>query len=49
MPRTIQDEEIKAMIEFYQTSGFGLDVAETTVTMLQELLKLREKVRKDAE
>lgn len=47
-PRDIQDEDIKEMIEFYQASGFGLDIADLTITMLQELLKLRKKVRADA-
>jgi hypothetical protein len=39
---------VKDMIKFYKTSGFGLGIAETTIAMLEELLKLRDKVRNDA-
>lgn len=46
--RTVQDHEIKDMIEFYKTSGMGRVIVSNTCAMLEELLKLRERVRKDA-
>jgi hypothetical protein len=46
--RTIQDEEIKDMIAFLQTSGTGRVIVSNLVAMLEELLLLRKKVRNDA-
>jgi hypothetical protein len=46
--RCIQDEEVKEMIEFLQTSSAGVVIVSNLTVMLEELLKLREKVRKDA-
>jgi collagenase-like PrtC family protease len=46
--RYIQDEEIEEMIEFLQTSSAGIVIVSNLTAMLDELLKLREKVRKDA-
>ena len=43
--RTIQDEEVKDMIEFLQTSGMGRVIMNNIVAMLEELLLLRKKVR----
>lgn len=43
----MQDEEIKDMLNFLKTSGSSNVVIKLCV-MLEELLKLREKVRKDA-
>lgn len=37
----IEDREVKDMIEFYKTSGFGLGIADATIAMLEELLRLR--------
>jgi hypothetical protein len=46
--RTIQDEEVRDMIAFYQTLDMGVVLKNNTIAMLEELLKLREKVRNDA-
>lgn len=46
--RTIQDEEIRDMIDFWKASGYGRITVNNTCAMLEELLKLRERVRKDA-
>jgi len=43
--RTIQDEEVRDMIEFLQTSGMGVIIMHNLVAMLEELLVLRKKVR----
>ena len=46
--RTVQDEEITGMIHFLQVSGWGHLVVADLCAMLNELLLLRKKVRKDA-
>ena len=46
--RLILDVDIKDMIRFWQTSGASTFVVHNTCAMLEELLKLREKVRNDA-
>jgi hypothetical protein len=46
--RTIQDEEVRDMIVFLQTSGMGTIIMHNLVSMLEELLVLRKKVRADA-
>ena len=44
----IQDKDITAMIEFIKGAVMGHTVADSLVSMLEELLVLRRKVRADA-
>lgn len=46
--KTFADEEIKAMIEFYRQSSIDSPSLRDTMAMLEELLILREQVRKYA-
>jgi hypothetical protein len=46
--REIQDEDIKVMIEFWRVLEVPRIPINNTIAMLEELLKLRECVRKDA-
>lgn len=48
MPRTIQDEEIRDMIQDIEKSAGGIVVKSNLIAMLEELLKLRERVRRYA-
>ena len=43
--RTIQDEEVRDMIEFIKGAAMGRTVADSLIVMLEELLVLRKKVR----
>ena len=42
--RTIQDEEVKDMIDFIKTSGAGIVIVSNLTAMLEELLTLRKRV-----